>query len=204
MSTKEIYEPVEREWWARLGLSAGDEGAGSVNDRRRQEARVRVLRLHEPSLFAAVTNGAPTVPKSLEQVAAELDRAEAEVEAAIQDAARQREQRGREAVASAFAAPDADELVTEGDWVGFTRARAVSWCWDLYQYEPQGFVSPGSMLREQRTRELEAGGIPNGFGYADRARQLEASGVTPSHYRAAREMLGSSTFSAADIQFDRG
>ncbi|GAA3750136.1 hypothetical protein GCM10022239_26820 [Leifsonia bigeumensis] len=99
---------------------------------------------------------------------------------------------------------DSNEPVTQGDWAGFTRARAIAWCWNLYQYEPHGFVSPGSILREQRTRELEAGGIPNGFGYADRARQFEASGVSPERYRAARETLGSPIFSAADIRFGRG
>lgn len=119
----------------------------------------------------------------------------------IQDAARQREQRGRDATASACAAPDADEPVTEGDWAGFTRARAIAWCWNLYQYEPHGFVSPGSMLRAQRVRELEAGGIPDGFGYADRARRYEAAGVTPEQYRRVREALGSPTFSAEDVRF---
>lgn len=200
-STTEIREAREHEWWQRLGLIASDPVANSVNDRRAQAAKDRMLRTHRPVLFAVEMEDGTTAQRTLDQVVAELDRVEREVEDAIQDAARRREQRGREATASAYAAPDAEELVVEGEWAGFTRARAIAWCWNLYQYEPHGFVPPNSILRERRVRELESGGIPDGFGYADRARELEAGGMTPQQYRVTKEVQRAPTFSDEDVRF---
>lgn len=191
----------EFEWWQRLGLSAFNPAFNSVNDKRTLDAKMGVLSSHVPVLFAIALDGDQSAEKTLDEVIAELGRAEKDVASQIEDAARDREQRGRAAMASANAAPDADEIIAEGDWVGFTRANAIAWCWNLYQYEPHGFVLPNSILREQRVRKLESGGIPDGFGYADRARELEAAGTTAKEYRTMKEAQGAPTFSADDVRF---
>ncbi|MCC6376559.1 MAG: hypothetical protein IT191_06025 [Microbacteriaceae bacterium] len=200
-ASTETGAPRELEWWQRLGLSAFDPAFNSVNDERALDAKLGVLNSHIPVLFAVSSDGGQTVQKTLDGVVAALDRAEKDVASQIEDAARAREQRGREATASAYAATDADEIIAEGDWVGFTRANAIAWCWNLYQYEPHGFVLPNSILREQRVRKLESGGIPDGFGYADRARELEAAGTTAKEYRTMKEAQGAPTFSADDVRF---
>lgn len=108
---------------------------------------------------------------------------------------------GRDAIAQAYAASDADECITQGDWHGFTRAEAQAWCWNLYQFEPHGFVYPNSVIRMQREEELESGRIPEGGGYAAKARTYVARGITPLQYRDAREALGSPTFCWSDVRY---
>jgi hypothetical protein len=189
------------EWWLRLGLSASDPAGNSANDPLVQEAKDRILRTHRPVLFAVETDNGPTAQKTLDQVVADLDAAKRGAEFAVQDAAHRREQRGRDAMMAALAAPDADDLVTTGEWAGFTRGRAIAWCWNLYQFEPHGFVPPNSIVRQRNVRALESGDIPNGFGYADRARELEAGGTTPAVYRTLKVTQGAPTFSEDDVRF---
>lgn len=111
-----------------------------------------------------------------------------------------REQSGREAVEAAYADSGSAKLISVGDWVGFNKADAIAWCWNLYQFEPHGFVHPASELRMRREQELESGGIPEGGGYAAKARSYAERSVTPQQYREAREVLGSSTFSWGDVR----
>ena len=111
-----------------------------------------------------------------------------------------REQHGREAIAAAYATPGNAQLITAGDWRGFTRADAIAWCWNLYQYEPHGFVYPASAMRMRREQQLEAGEIPEGGGYAARARTYSERGVTATKYREAREVVGAATFSWVDVR----
>ncbi len=114
-------------------------------------------------------------------------------------AARRREQLGRTAVQAALAAPDADDILESGTWAGFPKGRAIAWCWNLFQYEPHNFTYPLSMFRELGMRILESGGVPDGFGYADRARELEQMRVTPEGYRKFKEERGAPTFSVDDV-----
>ena len=97
---------------------------------------------------------------------------------------------GRRLVESALTAPDSDELIEEGRWAGFTRGRAIAWSWNLFQYEPTGFVHPNSEVRFIALKKLENGGIPAVFGYPERAREHEARGLTPLQYREYRDALG--------------
>lgn len=55
------------------------------------------------------------------------------------------------------------------------------------------------MTRRRFVSELEAGGIPHAFGYADRARELELSGATPHSYRHAKEAIGAKVFEWGDV-----
>ncbi|WP_053352399.1 hypothetical protein [Leucobacter musarum] len=103
-------------------------------------------------------------------------------------------------VAGAAASIDAELRITDGPWEGFTRGRAIAWCWNLFQYEPHGFVHPGSEVRVRAWLQLEAGGLPAVFGYPARARELEGNGVTPTSYRELRKALGSRTFSPGDVR----
>lgn len=113
-----------------------------------------------------------------------------------------RQNAAKAAIAAAFAAPDAAELIVGGDWDGFTRADATAWCWNLYQYEPHGFIYPNLVLRMRREEELESGGIPDGGGYAAKARIYVARGITPAQYREAREVVNSPTFSQTDVRYE--
>src|SRR5690606_37641022 len=86
------------------------------------------------------------------------------VEEAVADA-EQKAERRREAdaeerrrygwarIEEALSAPDADQVVAEGRWAGFTRGEATAWCWNLFQYEPHGFVHPGSQVRQEAMRK---------------------------------------------------
>ncbi|MGM7667639.1 hypothetical protein [Microbacterium sp. A93] len=185
-------------WWRQLGLHDSSDPAASSNERRLQSARREYLSSLQPSGFTRATAEGDSV-LTVEQVAAELAAIEEATKATVQDEAHQRRERGWANVRSALSASDADVPVERGDWAGFTRGRAIAWCWNLYQYEPRGFVHPGSQLRAERTSELEAGLIPDGFGYAQRAADLEAAGFMPATYRHAQEALGRSTFSPADV-----
>ncbi|MGL3148963.1 hypothetical protein ACSS7Z_01255 [Microbacterium sp. A82] len=185
-------------WWRQLGLSDSSGPGSSGNQRRLQSARSDYLRSLRPSGFTRATAEGDAV-LTVEQVAAELDAIDQANTVAVQNEAHQRGERGWVHVRRALSASDADVPVERGDWAGFTRGHAIAWCWNLYQYEPRGFVHPASQLRAERTSELEAGMIPDGFGYAQRAADLEAAGFTPETYRRAQEALGKSTFSPADV-----
>ena len=80
-------------------------------------------------------------------------------------------------------------------------AKPTAWCWNLYQFEPHGFLRPAAQLRAEGIAQLEAGLIPDGFGYARPAKQLEAAGMTPETYRQAMDALGKPTFTPGDVRF---
>lgn len=111
----------------------------------------------------------------------------------------QRAAEAQERFEAALHAADADTVIDDGRWAGFTRGRAIAWCWNLFEYEPHGFVSPGAQVRAEAIAELECGGIPVVFGYPERARQLETNGLTPQEYRSAKLALGATPFSPADV-----
>ena len=81
-----------------------------------------------------------------------------------------------------------------------TRGEAAAWCWNLFQYEPHGFVHPGSQLRAEALTQLRAGGLPEVFGYPERASELAGRGITARQYRQHREELGSRNFDPADVR----
>lgn len=108
---------------------------------------------------------------------------------------------GRDAIAQAYAAADAEQPITAGDWSGLTKAEAAAWCWNFFQYEPYGFVHPAKMIRQRRERELEEGLLPEGTVYAERARSFIGRDITPQQYRAAKEMLEAPTFCWADVRY---
>lgn len=62
-------------------------------------------------------------------------------------------------------------------------------------------MMPNSILREKRVHELESGLIPDGFGYAKRARALEEEGLTPKSYRRAKVAFGAKTYTKRDVQY---
>lgn len=101
---------------------------------------------------------------------------------------------GAQKLDEAYAAADAEVVVSEGAWVGFTRADATAWCWNLFQFEPHGFVHPGSQVRAEALALLVRGGLPEVFGYPVRARVHTEAGLTPRSYRAHQVALGASTF----------
>lgn len=138
---------------------------------------------------------------TLEQVIDLIRQTEQDVDEARAAEAERRRQLGWERLEALYAAADAEEVISGGDLAGFTRARAGAWCWNLLDYEPVGLISPGSMLREHSLRELCEGRIPTVFGYPDRARALEANGLTPRDYRRAKEALGATPFNRADVSF---
>lgn len=127
---------------------------------------------------------------SASDVASEIEMIRADEDAAAKADPELRRIRGLRNVQEALTAVDADEPVMSGSWVGFARGRALAWCWNLYQYEPHGFISPGSQLRMKNIALLKRGELPDGFGYAERARELELSGVDPEHYRTMQSLLG--------------
>src|SRR5690606_27714827 len=134
-------------------------------------------------------------------LAHEITRVRREHERLEEQSAAERRALGWQRITEALNAPDADEPITQGKWAGFTRGRAIAWCWNLFQYEPKGFAMPNSIVREKAMRELQRGGIPEVFGYADRARHLERHDLTPESYRKHQEALGKPTFDPADVSF---
>ena len=102
-----------------------------------------------------------------------------------------------------LADPNADRVITEGRWAGFSRGDANAWCWNLFQYEPHGFTHPGSQVRHEAMQKLQTGGVPEVFGYPERARELAARGLTPREYRRHQEALGAGTFTTLDVKHPR-
>lgn len=187
---------TETGWWTTLGLSDRFGSGHTTNERKLREDILAVLREYRPEQFHRVSHD---VSVGFEDVANEIASAEREHEQRMQLAEQQRVAAGWERIAAAYAAPDAHEVITEGEWVGFTRARAIAWCWNLFQYEPKGFILPRSIVRQRALRELKNGGIPAVFGYSERARQLEAQGQTPETYRRQKEADGAPSFSPDDV-----
>lgn len=187
-------EPPRDAWWRRLGLAAP-----SPRDSATARAHRAVLAALTPQGFVRRTD-AGEQRLSLDDVVAELDLVAATIGLGIRDAADERRRYSWERVRAALSAPDASVLITDGPWAGFTRGRAAAWCWNLFQYEPHGFVSPGAPVRAEALRALEAGGLPTAFGYPARAAELERGGLTPESYREAQEALGKPTFSPDDVR----
>ncbi|MBC9937028.1 MULTISPECIES: hypothetical protein [unclassified Leucobacter] len=140
---------------------------------------------------------------TVEQLRARIAEAERQYEYEAKQAralaAEQRRSLGREKIEAAYMSMDAGKAITEGRWAGFTQSDATAWCWNFFQCEPRGFVHPGSELRIRSMMQLEAGGLPEVFGYPERARALEELGLTPRAYRQHKEALCAPTFSDADV-----
>lgn len=101
---------------------------------------------------------------------------------------------------AAFTLPDADKPIVAGRWAGFTRGEATAWCHNLFQFEPHGFVHPGSEVRVRALLALRAGQLSEVFGYPERARALRDSGLTPRSYREHRVALGARIFDPSQVQ----
>ena len=195
MST-ENNTATQPEWWTSLALQDRIGDHHSPNESQLREDILAVLYTYRPSGYEHATDGSPVSEQYIVETIAAAERAHDE---RMRVAAKAREEEGWRRLRAAYEAPDADEMVMEGDWVGFTRACAIAWCWNLFQYEPKGFVMPLCYVRAKALRELESGGIPTVFDYAARARELEARGQTPEGYRRTKEQEGAPTFSPQDV-----
>ncbi|MBC9944441.1 hypothetical protein ICL81_07955 [Leucobacter sp. cx-328] len=189
-STTKRRLPDDDGWWSVLGLRA-------VADRVMGGLAERVLREHPPIAFVSVVGGAPL---SLEQVAAMIEAAAQEREQRRELAAIERREADLAEFEGAFDQPNAGDVVERGRWSGITRGEATAWCWNLFQYEPHGFVHPGSQVREEALATLRSGGLPEVFGYPERARELIEKGMTARCYRQLREELGSPMFDPAGVR----
>lgn len=189
------YETVTG-WWTSLGLRDRVGEQHSPSERQLRDDILAVLREYRPVQFERAADHTIVDFDVVAKAAAEAERAH---EQRTRLAEQQRVAEGWKRIAEAYSAPDANEMITEGKWVGFTRARAIAWCWNLFQYEPKGFVLPNSIVRERALRELKSGTIPTVFGYAERARVLEALGLTPETYRRQKEADGAPSFSPDDV-----
>lgn len=156
------------------------------------------LRSCAPVAFAHTNEHGDVEHLTLDEVAERLATIERE-QAAV--ALQRREERaaarlrlGAQKLDEAYAAADAEVVVADGAWAGFTRADATAWCWNLFQFEPHGFVHPGSQVRAEALRLLAGGGLPKVFGYPARARALTDSGLTPRSYREHKIALGAATY----------
>ncbi|KAB1640575.1 hypothetical protein [Gulosibacter chungangensis] len=200
MSTSIYSRSNDPQWWQKLGLSP--DGIGIVPGRFiDHRALVDLLRSYEPTAFKRKVGGAEqiTIDELRERILEEDDRQKREIEAAKAVQAREHRQLGWDRIEAAYAAPDAEEIITVGRWEGFTRAAATAWCWNLYQYEPRGFAHPASEVRARAITQFKNGGLPEVLGYPKRARELEALGLTPRTYREHKEALGSKP--SPDLRF---
>ncbi|MGF3055538.1 hypothetical protein [Microbacterium sp. YY-01] len=109
---------------------------------------------------------------------------------------------GWKLVEEALSAPDATDVVPDGPWAGFTRGDAQAWCWNLFHYEPTGFVHPNSQVRAEALQELRAGSLPAVFGYPQRARELVSFGLTPRSYREQVEQPHAPDFKRPALKFN--
>lgn len=202
MFTPEILQSQlpKLQWWEAIGLAAPSARHATGNERSRVGAALEVLASIEPTGFT-VTDGGGAHELSLEEVKQRVHAAQAKHDGDVRAQAEDRRLLGWQKIEAAYAAGDADDVITEGKWEGFTRARAISWCWNLFQYEPRGFTSPNNIVRAKAVKELEHGGIPEVFGYPERARELESRGLTPESYRTHQEALGKRAFSQGDVSY---
>ena len=188
-------------WWSDFELTHRpfecDHDRNRAQEVPWRDPRIALLASAEPVLFSvAGLNGAE--PISAAELRGRMARAWAEFQAPIEADAGTRSRLGWAALEAAQYAPDADEVIARGGWAGFTRARARQWCWNLFQYEPQGFTLPVTTIMLPGVKEWLGGGVPDVRGYADRARVLEEAEVTPEAYRRAKEAAGKSTFTRRD------
>lgn len=190
MSTPTIQPSQRDNWWAQLGL-------GGPMRLGYEDGAQQVLREYVPVGFTSV-HGGDTV--SLDQLVGLIDAAKQSAEHRREIAAAARRASDVAEFESAFELPGAGAMVEQGRWAGFTRGEAAAWCWNLFQYEPHGFVHPGSQMRAEALAELRAGGLPEVFRYPERAKELVEKGGTPRQYRQHREQLGSRMFDPADVR----
>lgn len=188
------------EWWEAIGLRYSGLQLVSARERQTQEALTGLLRKHPPVGF---TGEVPGEVFSLEELSERLREEIRRVELGGEPhaAAEERSKQGRERVERALTDPALAEPIEDGRWAGFTRGEAIAWCWNLFQYEPKGFISPGSQLRAMAMRALEADDLPEVFGYPERARELAEQGLSPRDYRRYKEAVGAKTFTPADVRF---
>ena len=188
-------------WWEQLGLHHGGPLSTSGQESGVERAALEVLNAHPPVAFGSAAGGqALTIDQVADLVRQASDHAKTEGDLRRDSDAAERRRFGWERVEEALTRPDADEAVTEGRWVGFTLGEATAWSWNLFQYEPHGFVSPGSQVRREAIERLEAGVLSEVFGYPERARELAGKCLTPREFRQYQEALGAHTFSKADIR----
>lgn len=191
MSTSFTFGRGQADWWEQLGLTSNSMGV-TRNRHDASNAGLSVLREYQPVAFVSKsdTSDQLTIEQLHERVAEAERRYKRETEEATKRAVQELDELGWERIEAAYAAPDADEVIQDGGWSGFTRADATAWCWNLFQFELRGIAHPGSEVRVRASLELKAGGLPEVFGYPQRARELVALGLTPKQYRQHKEALG--------------
>ncbi|QUY62251.1 hypothetical protein [Gulosibacter molinativorax] len=193
MSTQQESFGIEPGWWRQLELRhTGMITAGQL-DPRAHQAALDVLRSHPPIAFSGDEAGQTL---NAEDLAGLMGQAREQTERELlkeRDAAAKEQRRlGWQRVEDALTADDANETISEGRWAGFSRGEARAWCWSLFEYEPHGFVHPGSQLRHESLQQLQSGAFPEVFGYPERACALADRGLTPREYRRYKELLGRS------------
>lgn len=201
MSISSIPRRREAGWWEQVGLTPHSLGVtGDLHGAN--EGGLRVLREYEPVAFASKNSDAEQLTiEQLRKLVGEVERNfQLETVEAKVLAAEARRTLGWEKLEAAYALPNADEVIAEGRWAGFSRAAASAWCWNLFQYEPHGFVHPGSQVRCEAMQQLEWGDLPTVFGYPERAKELAAHGLDPRRYRLHKEALGAATFDPSDVR----
>lgn len=174
MSSITTYHHPSDGWFHQLGL-------------RCHGIAENVLRSYRPIGFVHV-DGAGEVLE-LEQVVGLIAAAEEDAQLLCATAAAKQRAAYLTEFEAALNQPGGGALVERGRWAGFTLGNSTAWCWNLFQYEPRGIVHPGSQLRQEALNELRSGGLPEVFDYPERARQLEAAGISPCEYRQHREAL---------------
>lgn len=177
MSDIKYVNPRRDDWWGALDLSYHRIPVTTRHELEVEQAALAVLAAHPPVGFAGDLEG---VTLTAAQLKALVERAvaNAEEKAECQRGADAEERRrsGWARIEEALSAANADQVVVEGRWAGLTRGEATAWCWNLFQYEPHGFVHPGSQVRHEAMQKLQAGGLPEVFGYPERARELVSAG----------------------------
>lgn len=192
------------QWWRQLDLTFHNELWGVTENERRVHAAYRqVLEQVVPRWFEVVDGPAKGERLSIETLA-EWARTAAEVmQEKIQTEHEERRALGWSRIEAAYAADDADVVITKGTWAGFTRARATAWLWNLTQYEPFQFTGVFAQQRVQREQALAAGEIPEVETYSHKARKYEEGGLTPHTYRVAQEALGKKPFTPDEVSQGR-
>lgn len=186
MSSANHTDRREESWWQILRSATGP---------IRPEAAEAVLAEYRPLGFVPRDTPDDAPVSSVEDLVARMQVAllEAELKRVAQVA--DREAADRADFESAFARPDADMLVTDGDWKGFTHGEAAAWCWNLFHYELR-HVDVTWMTAVGAMKHLSEGGLPSVFKHSERARTLRDSGLTARTYREHREALGDLTLGA--------
>lgn len=202
MSTTRFSHHNSDEWWNQIGLRYQGLVMTSLHEQRIEEAVLGVLREHPPVAFVGGNDSLPLSTMDLiVLIQAATKEAEQAGEEERQVSAEIRRAEGLAQVEAAFAMPGADLIIPEGRWAGLTKGEAFAWCWTLFQYEPHGFVHPGTQVRYEAMQQLEQGDLPTVFGYPERAKELKTRGLDPKQYRLHKEALGAATFDPADVRY---